>query len=208
MRAWLPAPSNKALKLTRQGCGQVGSEASQLSAVLSGRYGRGTGSMDRMVARAVALAFLLAACGCSQEVAPVGARFRARMPGIPVEHTSVQGAITFRSYDVQRWDCHYSVAYSDSLPGGVAPSEASLFIASTVKSWAGAVSSERALPGWPDTAVEFEARGPGELLVKGRIATVQARIYTWYVGCPESSWRSPWARHYGQLFIDSLQATP
>jgi hypothetical protein len=141
---------------------------------------------------------------CGRDVAPPEARFTAIMPGIPARHSAVSGATTAISYDVRRWSCVFNVIYSDSVAGGLAPSEASTAIAGTVKVWGGKVTSERILAGWPDTAEEFEARGPGPFLVRGRIATMSARTYIWYVGCPENRWMLPWVKHYAKRFIEGV----
>lgn len=153
----------------------------------------------------VVLGLLGALSACGRDVAPLDARFTAVMPGSPTKHTAVTGVVTATSYDVQRWGCVFNAIYSDSLTGGLAPSEAPTAIAGTVGTWGGKVTSERALAGWPDTAAAFEARGPGTFLVRGRIAVVSARTYIWYVGCAENRWRLPWVKHYAERFIEEMR---
>lgn len=131
----------------------------------------------------------------------------AYMPGAPTRHVAVNGPVHATSFDVHRWGCVFNLVYSDSLPGGLARAEVPTALAALAKGWGGTVTSESALPGWPDTAEEFEARGPDSLLVRGRIATQGTRIYTWYVGCPEDRWKAPWVRHYATRFIGTIRFT-
>jgi hypothetical protein len=155
----------------------------------------------------VVLGSLGALVACGRDVAPSEARFTAVMPGSPTKHVAVDGPVTATSYDVLRWGCVFKAIYSDSLSGGPAPSEVPELIALTSRVWGGKVTSESALPGWPDTAEAFEARGPGAFLVRGRVAVVGGRTYTWYVGCAEARWRLPWVKHYAERFIEGMHPT-
>ena len=130
------------------------------------------------------------------------------MPGLPAGQTVADGPIMVTSYAVQRWGCSYIATYTDSISGGLAPSEAPAAVAATVSHWGSKVTMQHPLAGWPDTADEFEARGPGTLHIRGRIATVNGRTYTWYVGCSEARWSVPWIRHYASRFIESFQPVP
>ncbi len=144
----------------------------------------------------------------SREVRPLGARFRASMPGNPTEHHRTQGDLGATSYDLRHWGCAYSVIYSDSVPGGLAASEVSSAAKEVAKGWGGAVVTERELPrgGWPEVGEEFEAVGPGHLRVKGRLAVFRGRIYIWYVGCSPSVWVFPWTQHYARQFVTAFEA--